>query len=68
MLKLESRRKDKSISKKNFQIQQLLEKVTLLESSNACLFKELDQSINSMSVVALTTQIDIVNEYLDNPD
>ena len=41
-LRLETRKKDKIITKKNFQLGSLQEKVEVLMRSNASLFKELD--------------------------
>jgi len=43
----------------------LIEKVNLLETSNVCLFKELDQSINGISAIGQNTQLEVVNDYLD---
>lgn len=44
-MKIETKKKDKLITKKNFMIGRLEEKVQLIERSNKCLFKELDQSL-----------------------
>jgi|LauGreDrversion4_2_1035121.scaffolds.fasta_scaffold511359_1 hypothetical protein len=41
-LRIEAKKKDKIITKKNFQIGSLVEKVEVLQRSNATLFKELD--------------------------
>jgi hypothetical protein len=64
-VKLESKRKDKYLSKKNFLIQGLAEKVALLERSNASLFRELDQSIADVSCIRATSPNRIVDNYLD---
>jgi hypothetical protein len=44
-LRIEARKRDKTVTKKNFLIGALTEKIELLQRSNASLFKELDQSI-----------------------
>ena len=44
-MRIEARKRDKTVTKKNFLIGALTEKIELLQRSNASLFKELDQSI-----------------------
>jgi len=48
---LEAKKKDKYISRKNFVIQGMCQKIDLLEKSNNCLFKELDNSIIGVSMI-----------------
>jgi len=50
-LRTEARKKDKIITKKNFQLGALNEKVEVLMRSNASLFKELDQTIIGCSFI-----------------
>ena len=61
-LKIEARKKEKIITKKTFQIGNLLEKIKVLEKSNASLFKELDQTIGGFSIIQQQSQLDIVIE------
>jgi hypothetical protein len=49
--RIETKKKDKIITKKNFQIGSLVEKVGVLERSNASLFRELDQTIVGCSFI-----------------
>ena len=50
-LRMETRKKDKIITKKNFQLGSLQEKIDVLMRSNASLFKELDQTIIGCSFI-----------------
>lgn len=68
MVNIESKRKDKILTKKNFVIQGLMEKIELLERSNASLFKELDQSIQGVSIIQNNTQLEIIEEYLNGEE
>ncbi|TNV84878.1 hypothetical protein FGO68_gene10895 [Halteria grandinella] len=61
-LRVEAKKKDKLISKKNFQIGNLLEKIQVLERSNASLFRELDQTIGGCSFIQQPSQLDIIAE------
>ena len=61
-LRTEARKKDKIITKKNFQLGALNEKVEVLMRSNASLFKELDQTIIGCSFIQQQSQLDIIQE------
>ncbi|CDW89864.1 kinesin-like protein [Stylonychia lemnae] len=64
-LRLETKKKDKYISQKNFIIQGMCQKMDLLEKSNNCLFKELDNTISGVSLIENDTQNEINMENLN---
>ena len=48
---MEAKRKDKLLSKRNFTIGDLIEKVKLLERQNSCLFNDLNDTLINQSVI-----------------
>ena len=71
-LKTELLKKDKYITKKNFCIQALLEKIEILKRSNKSLFKELDHTIPDISEIKSnrvdTPERELVEQYLNEAD
>eukprot|EP00347_Sterkiella_histriomuscorum_P020283 403338399 len=58
-LKIDISKKNKQITKKNFLIQALMERVDSYKKSNVTLFKELDQSITGLSAIQNDSQMNL---------
>ncbi|CDW81561.1 kinesin-like protein [Stylonychia lemnae] len=66
-LKIVSRKKDQSLSKKNFEISNLKSKIEVLERQSQSLFKDLDHTLQGLSAIN-NSGIDMNDEFLNEQE